>query len=446
MKKSIKISNEYPEYWEYNGNTLLLLGGSKEDNLFQIPDIEEHLRLLHLAGGNYVRCTMSSRDKGDVWPFKKEQNGLYNLNKPSEEYWNRFSKFLQLCYELDIIVQIELWDRFDFWKEPWDNNPFNPCKNNNYTKENSSLKETYKIHPYYNKNRFFYTVPEEDNNTVVLPYQKIFVDWLLSYSFKYPNILYCIDNETSGSWKWSNYWANYIKNKAKEEGASINITEMWDAHDLTDKSHKATFDHPELYNYADISQNNHQKGQVHWHNAQQARKIISNKIRPLNNVKIYGSDEILSIRKDDDNCSYGSTKDGMERFWRIVLGKMASARFHRPPYGIGLSKEAIVNIKSMRMLEDKISLFNCEVQNNLIKYVEDNETYCLANMGKEIILFFPQKGNVTVDISHIKGNMTISWLNILENKWINSKHIKETNIIKLKTPIKKMQIALIKKD
>ncbi len=32
-----------PFYWQYKGKPVLLLGGSVEDNLFQIPDLEAHL-------------------------------------------------------------------------------------------------------------------------------------------------------------------------------------------------------------------------------------------------------------------------------------------------------------------------------------------------------------------------------------------------------------------
>ena len=55
-----------PSYWQYRGKPVLLLGGSVEDNLFQIPDIEQHLDLLASVGGNYVRCTMSGRDDRNV--------------------------------------------------------------------------------------------------------------------------------------------------------------------------------------------------------------------------------------------------------------------------------------------------------------------------------------------------------------------------------------------
>ena len=35
--------SENPRYWQYKGKPVLLLGGSKDDNLFQIPDLQEHL-------------------------------------------------------------------------------------------------------------------------------------------------------------------------------------------------------------------------------------------------------------------------------------------------------------------------------------------------------------------------------------------------------------------
>ena len=58
-----------PCYWEYRGEPGLLLGGSVEDNLFQVESVREQLDLLADCGGNYVRCTMSSRDEGNVWSF-----------------------------------------------------------------------------------------------------------------------------------------------------------------------------------------------------------------------------------------------------------------------------------------------------------------------------------------------------------------------------------------
>jgi len=56
-----------PRYWEYKGQPVRLLGGSKDDNLFQIPDLKEHLDQIRAAGGNYIRNTMSERTDNEAY-------------------------------------------------------------------------------------------------------------------------------------------------------------------------------------------------------------------------------------------------------------------------------------------------------------------------------------------------------------------------------------------
>ena len=167
----IQVYKENPRYWQYKSEPILLLGGSVEDNLFQIPDIKEHLDLLQSVGGNYVRCTMSCRDEGNVWQFKKV-GGLYNLDQWNEEFWQRFGNFLKLTAEQDIIVQIEVWATFDYYRQNWDINPFNPKNNVNYTFEKSNLPEVVDSHPTQTANNFFWSIPAENNQQVVLGYQK----------------------------------------------------------------------------------------------------------------------------------------------------------------------------------------------------------------------------------------------------------------------------------
>ena len=61
----IRPSESNRFYWQYKGKNVLLLGGSVDDNLFQLPDLEEHVDAIKSVGGNYIRNTMSDRhDKG----------------------------------------------------------------------------------------------------------------------------------------------------------------------------------------------------------------------------------------------------------------------------------------------------------------------------------------------------------------------------------------------
>ena len=433
--KSIEISRANPAYWQYGGKPILLLGGSKDDSLFQIPDLKEHLDLLKSVGGCYIRNTMSSRnDKGfEVQPFRKLANGKYDLEKWNDEYWKRFNNMLKWTQERDIIVQIEVWATFDYYRDNWAVNPFNPKNNVNYTAKETGLPQQVNSHPTRTENNFFWSVPAERNQKTVLKYQQRFADKMLSYSLKFGNVLYCMDNETSVTAQWGKYWSEYIKARAKAADVTVHTTEMWDPWDLAHRMHSATFDHPQTYSFVDISQNNHQKGQNHWDNAQRQRRRIANNVRPLNNVKIYGA----------DTGRFGNDRDGMERFWRNIFGGMASSRFHRPDSGLGLGKKAQANIRSMRLLTNKMNIFTCAPHNDLLSDRKPNEAYCLANPGKEYGIYFPDGGEVTLDISAMNKPVTTRWLDIMKCRWSDAKRTKAQGRLRLKCPSRAYWAVLV---
>ena len=424
--KRIGICKANPAYWEYGGKAVLLIGGSKDDSLFQIPDLKEQLDLLKSVGGNYIRNTMSSRnDKGfEVQAFAKLPNGKYDLNKPNAEYWKRFENMLKWTSERDIIVQIEVWATFDYYRDNWAANPFNPKNNVNYTAKETALPVEVNSHPVRTGNNFFWSVPAERNQKTVLKHQQQFVDKMLSYSLRFGNVLYCMDNETSVTPQWGRYWSEHIKARAKAAGVTVHTTEMWDKWDLAHTQHNPTFDHPETYSFVDISQNNHQKGQTHWDNAQRQRARIAKKVRPLNNVKIYGA----------DTGSFGNDRDGAERFWRNIFGGLASARFHRPDSGLGLGKKAQANIRSMRMITDRMDIFKCAPHNDLLSDRGGNEAYCIANPGKEYAVYFPKGGEVRLDVGALKKAATIRWLDITNSKWSQSRRFEVRDKLTLQCP------------
>ena len=402
-----------PWYWSYRGEPVLLLGGSDDDNLFQWSekDLVAQLDRLAKAGGNVIRNTMSDRkDKGfEVYPFAKRKDGKYDLNAWNDEYWTRFERMLRETAKRRIFVQIEVWDRFDYAADRWEIHPYNPRNNVNYSYEESGFDKDYPDHPGANKQPFFFTTPKQKNNRVVLKYQKRFVAKMLDHALKYDHILYCMDNETSGPEEWSRYWAQFIKDRAAKEKKTVCLTEMWDDWDLTAKRHRRTFDHPELYAFVDVSQNNQIKdGQKHWDNFLAVRKYLSKHPRPMNTTKIYGADW----------NKFGHTdQDGIERFWRHLLAGAASMRFHRPDSGLGLNKKAIAAIQAARKLESKIPLWSVEPANDLLSDREENEAYLAANPGMAYALYIPPGGKARVDLSAAKGSWMVYWINIDTGKW-----------------------------
>ena len=123
----------------------------------------------------------------------------YDLNAPNAAYYERLDQCLRLAQERDIIVQFEMWDRFDYARDVWERNPFRPVNNSTYTTTTSGLKNHYPNHPGTNETPFFYSVPELKNNELLLRYQHAHVDRILAVSLQYPNVLYCMNNETSGA-------------------------------------------------------------------------------------------------------------------------------------------------------------------------------------------------------------------------------------------------------
>ena len=411
-RQAIMPSEKNQQYWQYKGKEVLLLGGSVEDNLFQITNLNEQLDLLQSCGGNYVRNTLSCRDSGNVWPFLQLEDGKYDLNQWNPLYWQRLENFFEATAKREIIVQMELWATFDFYRDFWLINPYNPANNVNYNQARSKLPMEVPTHPIFTNNPFFRSVPQADCNLKLLEYQQKFIDKVLSYSLKYPNILYCMDNETSVTSNWGSFWAKYIKKVGKEKGLYLQTTEMWDPWDLNHVAHRETLDHPETYSFVDISQNNHNQGEEHWQNgiAQINHLKTINALRPLNNVKIYGN----------DSGRHQTTRNAVESFIKNVLFGAASARFHRPTSGQGINETAQSVIRCMRSITDTTTFFTGQPANHLLENREPNEAYCRAIAGEEYLIYFPAGGSIEIDLP---SGASITWVDVLKNEWIKAKDL-----------------------
>lgn len=450
----IKPYGENPRYWEYMEEPVLLLGGSFEDNIFQFPNwyydtdrydyptgmstwtLEEHLDELINSGGNYLRNTMSSRNPGNRFPFKKisgtpgdnQPTDNYDLDQWDDEYWNRFETFLAECYNRNIIVQIEIWDQFDFHRTEaeswapetrgkdntgWESNPYNPLLNINYTAAESGLPEVVDYGPSTtaSPHPFLYSVPElsEHENAcepIVLYYQEKFVEKLLSISLGYPNVLYCTNNETPQPMEWGEHWMQFVRNKASEAGKTVYCSDMRRANNFDTGGHPQILEQ-EFYDFFETSQSSAKNGDDHYNALIYAREQIKHgeKIKPMNNVKIYET---------------GS--EPPKRMWRLIFAGASSARFHRPGYtqffwGIGLNSSAMTHIKSLRMFTDEMNIFSCEPDNSLLSNRGSGEAYCIAERGKQYAVYFSNGGSVNIDLSGSSGELEKRWLNIEKSEW-----------------------------
>jgi len=427
-KDRIQIHSSNPRYWEYEGELVLLLGGSVEDNLFQIPDLKEHLNLLASVGGNYIRNVMSSRDDGNVQPFMRV-DAKYDLEQWNDEYWNRFQNMLKWTEELDIVPQIEVWAFHDVNQSFWEDNPWRPANNISYTTDNTTLRNE-SVNIGRKPHEFFFTVPKLNNDEIVLRYQRKFVDKILSYSLQYDHVLYCMTNEihTQFSPEWGWYWAGYIREKADGLGKRVELSEMYWKPDLRDEPHRASLDHPEIYSYFEGSQNSAVEDQENWDNLQFVYHYLDGNPRPINHTKIYGADTGTWPNSRD--------RQGTESFWRNIIGGSASSRFHRPITGIGLSEKAQSHIRSMRMLTEELDIFRCvpDSKNALLSDRDPNEAYLTYINSEQYAVYFPDGGSVRLDLSGVTGKFRLRWLDIANSRWADLQEIDGGSRITLAAP------------
>jgi hypothetical protein len=412
--KGIKPYTKNTWYWQYKGKPLVLRGGSNDDNLFQWTgkELTDHLDLLQSVGGNYVRNAMSDRDEGNVYAFKKVKNNKYDLTKWNEEYWQRLTFFLAETSKRGIIVQLTLWDQFDITSGRWGVHPWNP--ENNLNMKPGSWK---------GRGDFYATVDKKAKDE--LAFQKNYINKLLSVTLTFDNVLYNINNESSESGEWENYWARFIKDVANKQGKKIYVTNMQLS---PSNAVRHVISNGDLFDYVDISQNNQDskgaRGKAHWDNLMFLRaKIASYGPIPMNNVKMYGATD------GNTNYSAGTELEAMDRFWRNIVGGCASARFHRPSYprkrwGSGLNERVQTNLKAMDMLLEKLDIYSCTPHNDLISsnvaVPSTMEAYVTANIGKQYAIYFPP-GRYTVDFDPwiFADKVKLQWLDINSLKWSN---------------------------
>jgi hypothetical protein len=404
-----------PRYWQYKGEPVMLLGGSKTDHIFLLDDLKQHLDEMQEVGANYVRCTMSQREGLDLKPHKRLADGKFDLDQWNEEYWKRFQNMLKWTAEREIFVQIEVWDRFDYTDARdlnyWEISPWRPANNVNYAAEQSSFADRYTRHPSQDQHPFFHSVPAMPRYSkkldLIRTYQEAFVAKMLSYSLDEGHVLYCMNNETSTPAQWGQYWIRFIKAKAAEKGVTVCTTDMFDDAFRGDKAEHTPiiFNDAEHYMFADISQvNSRNYDEAHWGALQWLLRQVNKHPRPSNHTKIYGSGY--------KSFGTGGPEDGVERFWRNILGGSASARFHRPDSGNGLNDFAKASIKAARLFESEIKFWDITPQMSLLSERESNEAYLAVKPGERYALYFTNGGSVGLDLSAAPGSFDVTWISV----------------------------------
>ena len=468
----IEPYTQNPSYWQYNGRPILLFGGSDRDNIFQwagdCSKLTDHLDLLRACGGNYIRCTMSSREytaEGYRWdllpyPFAKV-DGKYDLRQWNEKYWNRLRAFLRETKTRGIIVQMELWDR---WNENgdsrkvgfgWYDSPWNPNNNSTYDWADSPLLKPGKTDFY---NAFHYAAVKQD--PVLLPLQNRFVEKVIDEVIDggFDHVVFQIDNESGiGEDKLEPdpYWARFTRKYAASKGIDdkIYVCTSRRFHWPTPRQlmNFQDWSNPEIrvpivnaaFNFCDISQNNGNHGQQHYDNLLWYRaKVLENGPRPINHTKCYHFN--WPTGTNFHNRTSPTDIEAGSKFWRAVFAGAASIRFHRHTptrpgglrEGFGLSPEGQRHLRSMRKFVEAVHIFSMNPRNDLLSQRVTNEAYCLAEPRRQYAVFFTGDGDgrVRVELTPTERPLQLRWLDISTSLWEQKTTISGSGACTLQAP------------
>jgi len=457
-------------YWKYDGQRILLLGGwnhghnpfidhdtdndRDKQGVSSVEQIKKAMDELVAAGGNYLRCVLDPGMAAGIqeFDFCAKSGTQYDLKAMTGSFWARLEMFITEANKRNIIIQIELWDRFDLIDSSWGSwpvNPWNPKNNLNYTTASSGLAESYRSfgthpflrgipgHPEYEKASKF----RKQKFDLVRGFQDKFVDRLLSITLRYNNVLYCMNNETHENPAWGLYWMKFIKDKASAQGKNVATTDMFDDIFNAESSRGLTYQlsKRDKYDYIDVSQvNSRHRDEAHWHKvkwiAEAARK--TNPPYLLHMTKIYGNDLALN-GKPWSRFKPGDSDNGIEEWWRNLLAGVAGVRFHRPTSGIGLSTEAKNCIRATRKVETIVKFWYVEPRLDLLTDRQSDEAYLSADPGKKYILYFTKNGGGSVGLKlnrYPNTKFELRWVNIGTGKWGSTTTISGGSVVIIKRP------------
>ena len=435
-------------YWSYDGQRVLLLGGwnhghnpfidhdtdnDRDNQGVSTPSqIVSALDELVTAGGNYLRCVLDPGMAAGIqgFDFCARSGSRYDLTGMIGPFWTRLEMFLAEAEARDLIVQIEIWDRFDLIDHSWGSwpvSPWNPENNVNYTTGSSGLETSYRSsgdHP------FLQTVPGhpayeqasesgKEQYDLVRGFQEGFVTRLLSVTLDHDNVLYCMDNETDEHPAWGEYWMDFIEAVAGEKDRNVMTTDMFNEVYRVESSRKLAYqlNNRDRYHYIDVSQvNSRYADEEHWVKVEWLVREAMAADPPwlLHMTKIYGND--IALENDPwGGFRPGDSDNAIEEWWRNLIAGVAGVRFHRPTSGIGLSDDAKHCIRATREVETRVKLWDVEPRLDLLTDRQSDEAYLAADPGNSYILYFTQNGGGSVGLKlddYPETTFHLNWVDV----------------------------------
>jgi hypothetical protein len=429
-------------YWEYRGAPVLLLGASVVDNLHHWPEVEAHLDAMQAAGVNYLRVSLSRGTRaahgGDDRPLPHDQpflqgpDGRFDLTRWDPVYWTRLDRLLTQARARGMIVELELFNRFDFWRDFWETSAWNPARNVTYTEAETGLAPRYAAHPSEDLNPFFHSVPDLADNPALLARQRAYVDRVLDLTLGFDNILYTINNETTTDPAWGRHWIAHVRARAAARGREVHVSDMFDAHDLQgDAFQRGLAAEAGVYGFASVAQVTSMRNGATEQQAHLAwlRQAMAAAPRPVTLSKLYGADaHALTDFRRRTFRRHGDTA-AIHSFWMSLMGGASAIRFHRATAGLGPSDRALASIRAARLMEGLATPWEMAPADHLLTGVAPvtiaaHETalgrafdlpgaHAMADPGRAYAVFFTRGGAATLAVDTTRtGSFDFRWIDV----------------------------------
>ena len=405
----IKVADN-GHYFEYNGKPVFLLGQGCWVFMTDIyVDYIPPNQWYQSYGINYNRITLTStwytNRTAHAFPWRRsttpganDGGNKYDLNEWDPAFWGRLRGYLQDCEDRGIIVCIQFFDecvveRGNEYKR-WEYHPFNPQNNINNIPDLDTTDASYSSSTGWSKS--FYNV----NNSKLMTLQDMYVQKLLNETSQYGNIIYEMANEYGGEentqypghFAWPQHWIDFFSNYEADNGVQLLLTNM---------PFGADYDQTEYFAASGIDCIDAYRQFPKYEDILGVNDFLTahyNKGKPIFAGKI------------GDDIQHCSVSENRKRFWTLFVSGGAGAGLKGICcYGTcwaddSTMEEMISYIHNF--IESGVEFWNMTPRDNL---VTSGTAYCLANHEREYVVYLPNGGSVTVDLSDATGTLNIEW-------------------------------------
>jgi hypothetical protein len=398
-----------PHYFAYNGEPIFLLGLGNWIFMNKIDvDYVAHNQWYESYGINYNRITLTSTWYTDtsvqVFPWERstvpganDGGNKFDLNEWDTAFWNRLHGYLQDCENRGIIVCIQFFDEcaVEHGSDPhrWDYHPFNPQNNINNIPDLNTYDASYNSSTGWSQS--FYNV----DNSVLMMLQDIYVQKLLDETSQYGNIIYEIANEYGGEgntqfpghFAWPQHWIDFFSDYETINGVELLLTNM---------PFGVDYDQAEYFASSGIECIDAYRQFPSYDDIQGVNDFLEahyNENKPIFGGKI-----------GNDIANGGNVDDNRKRLWTLFVSGGAGSGLKGGDSANWLNdttmEAMLFNIHSF--IENSLEFWNMLPGDSL---VISGTAYCLANIGEEYVIYLPNGGAITVDLSGVADTLFVGW-------------------------------------